>query len=88
MRVRNNWAHCSTIFPGKDTIIEDLNTLCQCFEQIKCEDHLVNEVGQMIVAVKLLLTVNFYALLKSGSEEIVSDASGDENEIAEKNLVY
>lgn len=24
MRVRNNWAHCSAVLPGKDTIIADL----------------------------------------------------------------
>lgn len=26
MRVRNNWAHCSAVLPGKDTIIADLTT--------------------------------------------------------------
>lgn len=88
MRVRNNWAHCSTILPGKDTIIEDLKTLHQFFEQMKCEDKLVNEIDQMIEAVKLPSTVDFNALSKSGSEETVSDVSGDENEIAEKSLVY
>lgn len=25
MRVRNNWAHCSAVLPGKDTIIKDGN---------------------------------------------------------------
>lgn len=34
--VRNNWAHCSGILPGKDTIINDLNTIKLFFEQHGC----------------------------------------------------
>lgn len=88
MRVRNNWAHCSVVLPGKDTIIEDLNTLHHFFEQMKCDDKLVNEVDQMIETVKSPSTVDFDALSKGQSEEEIPDESGDENEIAEKSLVY
>lgn len=31
--VRNNWAHCSTELPGKDVILQDLNTLLAFTEQ-------------------------------------------------------
>lgn len=88
MRVRNNWAHCCAIHPGKDTILEDLNTLHQFFEQMKCDDHLIDEVDQMIEAVKQPSTIDFDALSKSGSEESTSDEPDDENEITEKSLVY
>lgn len=88
MRVRNNWAHCSAMLPGKDTILEDLNTLHQFFEQMKCDDHLIDEVDQMIEAVKQPSTIDFDALSKSGSEESTSDEPDDENEITEKSLVY
>ena len=32
--VRNNWAHCSVELPGKDTIINDINTLSKFFSQM------------------------------------------------------
>lgn len=88
MRVRNNWAHCSAVLPGKDTIIEDLNTLHQFFGQMECDDKLVNEVDQMIEAVKSPSTVDFDALSKGQTEEEIPDESGDENEIAKKSMVY
>lgn len=88
MRVRNNWAHCSAVLPGKDTIIEDLKTLHQFFGQMECDDKLVNEVDQMIEAVKFPSTVDFDALSKGQPEEEIPDESGDENEIIEKSLVY
>ena len=88
MRVRNNWAHCSAVLPGKDTIIEDLNTLHQFFGQMECDGKLINEVDQMIEAVKSPSAVDFDALSKGQPEEEIPDEAGDENEIAEKSLVY
>ena len=52
MRVRNNWAHCSAVLPGKDTIIADLATWHQFFEQMECDDKLISEVDIMIEEVK------------------------------------
>lgn len=88
MRVRNNWAHCSAVLPGKDTIIEDLNTLHQFFGQMECNDKLVNEVDQMIEEVKSPSTVDFDVLSKGQPEEEIPDESGDEKEIVENSLVY
>ena len=59
MRVRNNWAHCSAVLPGKDTIIADLTTLHQFFEQMECDDKLISEVDVMIEEVKSPSTVDF-----------------------------
>ena len=33
MRVRNNWAHCGANLPGKDVILQYLNTLHEFFEK-------------------------------------------------------
>lgn len=89
MRVRNNWAHCSAVLPGKDTIIADLTTLHQFFEQMECEDKLISEVDIMIEEVKSPSTVDFSII--SNTEEAASveqEEAGDENDIAEKSLVY
>lgn len=89
MRVRNNWAHCSAVLPGKDTIIADLTTLHQFFEQMKCDDKLISEVDIMIEEVKSPSTVDFSTIFNA--EESVSSEQeevGDENDIAEKSLVY
>lgn len=89
MRVRNNWAHCSAVLPGKDTIIADLTTLHQFFEQMECDDKLISEVDVMIEEVKSPSTVDFSTI--SNTEEAASveqEEAGDENDIAEKSLVY
>lgn len=89
MRVRNNWAHCSAVLPGKDTIIADLSTFHQFFEQMECDDKLISEVDIMIEEVKSPSTVDFSTI--SNTEEAASveqEEVGDENDIAEKSLVY
>lgn len=89
MRVRNNWAHCSAVLPGKDTIIADLTTLHQFFEQMGCDDKLISEVDIMIEEVKSPSTIDFSTI--SNTEEVASveqEEVVDENDIAEKSLVY
>lgn len=90
MRVRNNWAHCSAVLPGKDTVIADLNTLHQFFEQQECNDSLINEVDQMIEEVKSPLTVDFSTISNAAetAEEGNITEVGVENDIVEKSLVY
>lgn len=88
MRVRNNWAHCSAVLPGKDTIIADLNTLHKFFEQMECDDKLVSEVDQMIEAVKSPSTIDFDSLSQNEPEEKGSPEHVDEYVITEKSLVY
>lgn len=88
MRVRNNWAHCSAVLPGKDTIIADLDTLHQFFEQMEADDKLVSEVDRMIEEVKSPSTVDFAELSHNEAEEEAAVEVGDEDDISEKSLVY
>ena len=88
MRVRNNWAHCSAVLPGKDTIIADLDTLHQFFEQMEADDKLVSEVDRMIEEVKSPSTVDFAALSHNETEEEAAVEAEAEDEISEKSLVY
>lgn len=91
MRVRNNWAHVSAMLPGKDTILADLATLHDFFEQRECEDSLVNEVDQMIEEVKTPSTVDFSVFAQEEQEQPLDSGEPevmDENEITEKSLVY
>ena len=89
MRVRNNWTHCSAVLPGKDTIIADLFTLHQFFEQMESDDKLINEVDIMIEEVKSPSTVDFSSILNTEeSASVEQEEVGDENDIAEKSLVY
>ena len=52
MRVRNNWAHCGVNLPGKDDIVQDLNTLRDFFEQRECDEQVINEIEHLIEDVK------------------------------------
>lgn len=42
--VRNNWAHCGGLLPGKDMIIHDIKTLTNFFEQLSAPGSLINEL--------------------------------------------
>ncbi len=89
MRVRNNWAHCSASLPGKDTILNDLETLRNFFEQRECELSLINEVDQMIEEVKSPSTVDFEELTKEESPSTdTATETGSEDDITEKSVVY
>lgn len=91
MQVRNNWAHCSAILPGKDTIIADLGTLQQFFEQRECDESLIRQVEAIIKEVKSPSTVDFSALAKPTEQPESSAEAGafdNTDEIQEKSLVY
>lgn len=88
MRVRNNWAHCGANLPGKDTILQDLNTLHEFFEQRECDERLINEIERLIEDVKSPSTVDFAALAQPEETPEVPAEAVDEDEIHEKGLVY
>ncbi len=84
--VRNNWAHCSGVLPGKDAIISDLNTVLEFLGQMNCDIRLYNEVEGFL-----------YEVEKSNLEEVSAhDVTNrqivvNENfkrEITEKDFVY
>ena len=89
MGVRNNWAHMSVSLPGKDTILHDLATIYNFFEQRECESSLLDEVSDMIGEVKSPTTVDLGIL--TGEEQKLPEhisEGGTADVIAEKSLVY
>ena len=88
MRVRNNWAHVSAMLPGKDSIISDLETLQQFFEQMSCGYDQINEIDRIIEDVKSPVTVDFSSISQESDTKPVEVEANDENEITEKSLVY
>lgn len=89
-RVRNNWAHVSATLPGKDVIIDDLNTLYQFFEQRECGMDLLNDVIQMIEYVRApSADISFAtpAVNVPQTEPSVSANSDDIHELSEVYLV-
>ena len=87
MGVRNNWAHMSALLPGKDTILNDLTTIYNFFEQRECGSSLLDDVKDMIDEVKSPTTVDFDGLNTEEQKPRESDDAIEE-EIAEKSLVY
>lgn len=84
--VRNNWAHCSGMLPGKDAIVSDLKTVLEFLGQMNCDIHLYNEVESFL-----------YEVEKSNLEEVsapefktkqIAVPKNIEKEILEKDLVY
>ncbi len=82
--VRNNWAHCSGILPGKDTILANLHTIADFFEQLNGDNRLSIEIEQFISAVEksdLSVTVNQPLIFSA-------PVSAINNEIKERDIVY
>lgn len=48
MGVRNNWAHCCTELPDKDTILQDLNILLSFAQQLDCGKDVYDEIEALI----------------------------------------
>lgn len=48
MGVRNNWAHCSTELPDKDTILQDLRTLRVFAQQVGCGQDVFEEIDGLV----------------------------------------
>ena len=50
--VRNNWAHCSSELPGKDTIINDLKTISEFINQIGGNQRVYAEIESLITQIE------------------------------------
>lgn len=48
MGVRNNWAHCGTDLPDKDTILHDLKILRTFAQQVGCDQEVCADVDNLI----------------------------------------
>lgn len=88
MRVRNNWAHCGADLPGKDVILQDLNTLHEFFEQCECDEQLINEIERLNEKVKSSSMVDFDSLAQLEETPEATMENVGEYEIHEKGLVY
>lgn len=91
MGVRNNWAHCSAVLPGKDIIIHDLNTISAFLEQLGGNKSDIAEVRQFIKRVESssIKEEQNVPLAYTGNEErTISSITGVENEIGVNSLVY
>ena len=86
-QARNNWAHCSVTLPGKDIIIADLETFRRFFVQMECDDSVLNEIDDLIEAIK---TANIKVIQDAETNFEAEVYSNDKNEveITEKSLVY
>ena len=91
MGVRNNWAHCSTVLPGKDIIIHDLNTIIAFLEQLSGNKSDIATVRQFV---KDIETSTFKERQKEplankeDDIQTISIITSIENEIGVNSLVY
>lgn len=83
--VRNNWAHCSEILPGKDTIIDDLSTILEFYEQHNCAHNVAAEIEYLISEVQKADLKNTNTEVPDRNSESVSQR---QQEIKEKDTVY
>ena len=91
INVRNNWAHCSTELPGKDVILQDLNTLLTFIEQFGGSKDTCEEVKSFIKFIEQpdsISTEPFHD--KSGDSAGSADNTSNESAgaIKENSLVY
>lgn len=84
MGVRNNWAHCSTELPGKDTILHDLKILLQFAQQVNCSKEVCSKIDSLIntKATGIVTTEGFVLLAGSVVNEKVSEKSLSKGAIA------
>lgn len=52
INVRNNWAHCSTDLPDKDTILHDLKVIRRFAQQVNCDKSVCARVDELISIVE------------------------------------
>lgn len=90
MAVRNNWAHCSTELPGKDTILHDLNTLSTFVGQIGGSQDLCNEIEKFILFIEQpdSVPISSYETESVKTEETITSGKVDQNEIRVNSMVY
>lgn len=86
--VRNNWAYCTEILPGKDAIIQDIEVIIRFFQQMKSSQEEISRIEEFrkniqnenIAAISYLDQIeNANSIVKNNTAEI---------EIKEKDTVY
>ncbi|MBQ1390031.1 MAG: hypothetical protein IIY78_10495 [Clostridia bacterium] len=90
MTVRNNWAHCSTELPGKDTILKDLRTISTFIGQINGEQSVCNEIDKFISCVEKPDSISqtpYPTGMKISGRDALSTETAPE-EIRKNSMVY
>lgn len=84
LAVRNNWAHCGVVLPGKDSVIKNLHTILQFFIQIGVVEVQCNKLKDFIAEIEKR---QFNS--DTQKETSVVSIKADSNQaIKERDLVY
>lgn len=88
MGVRNNWAHCSTELPDKDTILHDLKIIRSFSQQINCENTVFSKIDELTSFIEKpdSLVLSLQETAKSPKLPVSSPATN--NLITQNSLVY
>lgn len=88
--VRNNWAHCSTELPGKDIILQDLNTLLAFMEQFDGDKNAFDEINRFIDCIEQPDSLNLETshIESKDSVEVTQTSNDATSSIQENSLVY
>lgn len=90
INVRNNWAHCSTELPGKDLILQDLNTTLTFIEQFGGSQTVCDEINNFIGFIEqpdcIVLEHKYNA--SDYAEKDTEGSNNLTNSIHENSLVY
>lgn len=52
IHVRNNWAHCSADLPGKDVVLDDLNTISELLAQVDGSNAVRKDIEEFITYIE------------------------------------
>lgn len=88
MNVRNNWAHCSTELPGKDTILHDLKIIRQFAQQLNCEKEIYTRIDNLIHFVEQPDSVSAVAHNHEVAQASIHQVDGAEQSIQQNSLVF
>lgn len=88
MGVRNNWAHCSTELPGKDTILHDLKILLQFAQQINCSKEVCSKIDSLINIVEQPDSISVTSRNTAGGSAAHATTPNGNQVIQQNTLVY
>lgn len=86
--VRNNWAHCGGILPGKDSIIRDLEILQQFLSQLSVSKDTLAELKQFKASIEQGAFVDAQIKPEVPTLPIHPTTSTHHDQITERSMVY
>lgn len=88
INVRNNWAHCGTELPGKDTILHDLKIIRQFAQQLNCDREIYTRIDKLIHMVEQPDSISAAARNPGSIKNEVDQIHRANQEIQQNSLVY